>query len=272
MRTLTAATVVHLAIFAFASQRLGAQPELPDFSAATFSNSLQIDNPFWPMVPGVVWTYEGVITDPETGETENETIIVEVLNDTRTILGVENRVLRDRVYLEGLLIEDTFDWYAQDDEGNVWYMGEDVTDFEYDDHGNLIGTSHPGQWESGVDGALPGHIMKANPQVGQNYYQEFYEGQAVDEGTILALGESVTVAAGTFDDVVRIKDSSALFADFGHKSYAPGVGQVLELEFDEDGLHVGTVELVSVVPEPASSVLVGLALIGLCALRKRHRA
>ena len=126
-----------------------AQPELPDFSAATFSNSLQIDNPYWPLIPGTKWVYEGESTDPDTGETESETIIVEVLNDTRTILGVENRVLRDRVVLEGLLIEDTFDGYAQDDGGNVWYMGEEVTDFEYDDEGNVIGTSHPGAWESG---------------------------------------------------------------------------------------------------------------------------
>lgn len=263
------AVAVCLAVMAIPARTYAQSPELPDFSAAVFSNSLKIDNPYWPMNPGRTWTYEGEISDPETGETETETIIVEVLLDTRTVWDVETRIVRDRVFLDGLLIEDTFDWYAQDDAGNIWYMGEEVTDFEYDEEGNLIGTSHPGAWEAGVDGALPGHIMKANPMVGQNYYQEFYEGQAVDEGTILALGESVTVPAGTFDNVLRILDSSTLFQDFGHKSYAPGLGPVLESEFDEDGIQVGTVELQSfVVPEPAG---VARLLAGLIAVIIRCR-
>jgi hypothetical protein len=243
-----------------------AEPLLPDFSSAVFSNSLQIDNPYWPLVPGTVHNFEGVKTDPETGETETETIVLEVLNETRTVSGIETRIVRDRVFLEGLLIEDTFDWYAQDDDGNVWYMGEEVTDFEYDDDGNLIGTSHPGQWEAGVNGALPGYIMEANPQVGDNYYQEYLVGEAVDEGTVLALGESISVPAGSFDNVLRIRDSSALFPEFGHKSFAPGIGVVQELDFDETGNHVGTVDLLSVVPEPGSlSLLVTggvIALIG----------
>ena len=122
-----------------------------------------------------------------------------------------------------------------------------------------------------VDGALPGYIMKANPQVGDNYYQEYDVGEAVDEGTVLALAESVTVPAGSFDEVLRIRDSSALFADFGHKSYAPGIGTILELEFDEDGVHVGTVELVSVVPEPTTAWLlaIGGCCLSVCCRRRR---
>jgi hypothetical protein len=238
---------------------------LPDFSQATFNNSLQIDNPYWPMVPGTKWTYEGENTDPETGEAETESIIVEVLNATRTVAGVEARIVHDRVFHENLLVEDTFDWYAQDDSGNIWYLGEEVTDFEYDDEGNLIETSHPGQWEAGVDGALPGFIMEANPQVGDNYYQEYFVGQALDEGTVLALGEEVTVAAGNFTNSVRILDSSALSPEFGHKLFAPGVGLVLELDFDETGTQVGRTELVSVVPEPCGVLLLcigGLGLLG----------
>ena len=135
-----------IAVMAMTARTYAQSPELPDFSAAVFSNSLKIGNPYWPMNPGTTWTYEGVTSDPETGETESETIIVEVLDDTRTVFGVETRIVRDRVFLDGLLIEDTFDWYAQDDAGNVWYMGEEVTDFEYDDEGNRIGTSHTGAW------------------------------------------------------------------------------------------------------------------------------
>lgn len=270
MQTRKLIPVICLAVYVCATRSLVAVPILPDFSQATFSDPLQIDNTYWPMVPGTTWKYEGVSTDPETGETETETIVVEVLNETRPVAGVETRIVRDRVYLEGLIIEDTFDWYAQDDAGNIWYMGEEVTDFQYDDNGSLIGTSHPGAWEAGVDGALPGWIMMATPEVGVNYYQEFYVGNAVDEGTILALGESVTVPAGSTDNAVRILDSSALFPEFGHKSYAPGVGPVLELDFDANGIHVGTVELVSVVPEPGSTVLLAFGNLSLLArLRPR---
>ncbi len=272
MRTSKPMVFICLAMCLCASRPLLAQPVLPDFSQATFSNSLQIDNTYWPMVPGTTWNYEGVSTDPETGEAETETITVQVLNETRTVFGIETRVVRDRVYLEGLLIEDTFDWYAQDDSGNIWYMGEEVTDFEYDDDGNLIGTSHPGEWEAGVDGALPGYIMKASPQIGDNYYQEYYVGNAEDEGTILAMGEAVTVPAGSYEDLLRILDSSALFPQFGHKSYAPGIGPVRELDFDAAGVHVGTVELVSIVPEPGSIMLVVPGILGMLAFLRQRPA
>ncbi len=269
MRKRNEILVVCLAIFVSpcAGQSLLAQTVLPDFSQASFSNPLRIDNLYWPMAPGTEWSYEGVSVDPETGESETESTLVQVLNETRVVAGIEARVVRDRVYLEGLLIEDTFDWYAQDDSGNLWYLGEEVTDFEYDDDGNLIGTSHPGQWETGVDGALPGYIMKASPQVGDNYYQEYYVGNAVDEGTVLALGESVMVAAGDFDKTLRILDSSTLFPQFGHKSYAPGVGPVLELDFDESGTQVGRVELVSFVPEPGGVWPLLAGALGLLASR-----
>ena len=93
--------------------------------------------------------------------------------------------------------------------------------------------------------------------------QEFFVGDAVDEGTILALGESVAVPAGSFDNVLRILDSSALFPQFGHKSYAPGIGPVQELDFNEAGIHVGTVELVSAVPEPGCIMMLALGIPGL---------
>ena len=191
-----------------------------------------------------------------------------MLNKTRVVSGVATRVVRDRVFLEGLLIEDTFDWYAQDNDGNVWYMGEDVTDFEYDDDGKVIGTSHPGAWEAGVDGALPGHIMKASPQMGDSYYQEFYLGEAEDEGEVVALGETTTVRDTTYQNVLRIRDGSILDDAFAFKSYAPGIGTILEEEFDAaSGDFLGTVELVSVVPEPGSGLLFLLGAFAALACR-----
>lgn len=248
------------------------QPFLPDFSMATFSNSLQIDNPYFPLVAGKSYIYDVVNTDPDTSTTETELILVEVLPQTKVVSGVETRVVRDRVWLEGLLIEDTFDWYAQDDTGNVWYMGEYVTDYFYDEFGMVIGTNHDGSWEAGIDGALPGYLMEANPLLGDYYYQEFYAGSAEDEGAVIGLGETHTVPYGMFSDVLRTRDTTALDPSaLEHKFYAPGVGKILGYKFDEDGEIVGTTVLRAVVPEPSTFALLGLALTVLCGANAQRR-
>ena len=234
---------------------------LPDFDPADFdASSATITHPYLSFAPGNTWEYIGEAIDLETGETEEETVIVEVLNETRFVAGIETRIVRDRVFLEGLLVEDTFDWYAQDVTGNVWYMGEDVTDFEYDDEGNLIGTSHPGAWETGVDGALPGYIMPALPfTVGFHFFQEFFEGEAEDHAQILdddAIFDSPTL--GVFHSVLQTADFSLETDVFEHKFYAPGIGAIAEREFDvETGAVIATVDLVSstTVPEPATALL-----------------
>ena len=132
-----------------------------------------------------------------------------------------------------LILEDTFNWYAQDDNGNVWYMGEDVTDFDYDAAGNLIGTRHPGAWEAGVNGAKPGYRTPANPQVGDHYYQEFYAGIAEDDAKVTGLNQSFLVPYGSFsNNVLRTRDTTALEPDtYAHKYYAPGVGPIAERAF-----------------------------------------
>src|SRR3990170_8083774 len=118
---------------------------VPDFHEARFTHPTQIDNPFFPLVPGTTRTYAA--------ETEDgtERIVVEVLDDTRDVMGVTCRVVRDRVFLDDVLIEDTHDWYAQDDAGNVWYMGEQVDNHNYDDEGMLLNITHEGEWEAGKD-------------------------------------------------------------------------------------------------------------------------
>ena len=251
-----------------------AQPELPDLSAATFRNSLQIDNPYSPLVPGTTRTYESQNTDPETGVKDTETIIIDVLNDTRTILGVETRGVRDRVFFEGLLSEDIVDWYAQDDAGNVWFMGEDATNYERDAAGNVIEILHDGAWEAGVDGALPGYIMKANPMVGENYYEWLLTGEAEDEVTIVSVGQSVTVRGVTFDNMLEIQDSSVLSTGTTTKYYALGIGDVLALDFDLDVdgelVPVGRTELI---PEPSGlwSFVLGSLVWALCRRCSRRR-
>ena len=126
----------------------------PPFDPSSLQTS--VTNPYFPLTPGTVWAYEG--------ETEDgtERIVVEVLEETRDVVGVAATVVRDRAYLDGELIEDTFDWFAQDADGNVWYLGEATEEIE---DGEVVSTA--GSWEAGVDGAEAGVLMPAEPTVGQ---------------------------------------------------------------------------------------------------------
>jgi hypothetical protein len=98
-----------------------------EFSASSFSDPLEIDNPYFPLVPGTTQTYKA--------ETKGgcEVDVTTVSNDTRAIDGVTTRVVHDQAFEAdtcttdpSALVEDTFDHYAQDDAGNVWYFGEDT--------------------------------------------------------------------------------------------------------------------------------------------------
>jgi hypothetical protein len=172
-------------------------------------------NTYFPLIPGTTRIYKG----------SGETITVTVTNDTKEILGVTCIVIHDVVEKGGEVIEDTFDWYGQDINGNVWYFGESVKDFE---DGQLV--SLDGSWEAGVDGAKPGIIMKASPQVGDTYRQEFFLGDAEDMGEVLSLNESVTVPYGAYDNVLKTKDWTPIEPDvYEHKFYAPNIGTVMEI-------------------------------------------
>lgn len=198
---------------------------LPDVSAATFGATDEIDNPYLPLPVGASWVYE------VTTAAGLERIDVSVTNDTRQIQGVTAVVVRDTVTVDGEIKEDTFDWYAQDSEGNVWYLGEDTCVYE---NGECVDTE--GSWEWGVDGALPGIAMPADPTAnGETYYQEYYLGHAEDVGEVVAVNESVTVAAGTFTDCIKTHDTSTLELDVSEfKFYCRGVGVVKAVEEVED--------------------------------------
>jgi hypothetical protein len=156
-------------------------------------------------------------------------------------MGVPATVVRDTVTVDGELVEDTFDWYAQDTEGNVWYMGEETAEYE---NGEVVSTA--GAWEAGVDGALPGIAMLADPAVGEAYRQEYYPGEAEDMAEVVGVGVSEEMADRAFDDLVVIEEWTPLEAEvIEEKSYARGVGVVLE-EVVEGGS--GRIELVSFTP------------------------
>lgn len=206
---------------------------LPDFGAASFSDSTAVDNTHYPLIAGTINSYAAGAIDPESGEVEEERNDYFVTFQTYEISGVETVVIRDTAFDDGVLVEDTLDWFAQDDDGNVWYMGEIAVNYNYDDDGNFLGTDFDGSWEAGIDGALPGYIMLADPVVGDSYFQEYYAGVAEDEGEVIATGLTVELDGVTYEDVVKILDTSTLdLTAAAFKYFAPGVGQVLEEEID----------------------------------------
>jgi hypothetical protein len=192
------------------------------FDPCNFSNEI-IDNPYFALIPGTTFTYES-----ETEEGTEEDIVV-VTNETKEILGVTATVVRDTVSLDGELIEDTFDWFAQDKEGNVWYLGEDTKEYE---NGEVVSTE--GSWEAGVDGAEAGIVMLAYPQVGDTYRQEWYPGHAEDAAEVVSLSEEVTVPYGTFTNCLQTREFSTIDPELNeYKYYCTAVGAVtLEVVID----------------------------------------
>jgi hypothetical protein len=181
----------------------------------------EIDNPFWPMKPGSRWVFRE--TDAEGSASR---VVVTVLDKTKTIAnGVEARIVHDQVTEDGEVKEDTYDWYAQDAEGNLWYLGEDTTEYA-----NGRPKTKEGSWEAGVDGALPGIIMPASPQVGMTYREEYYKGHAEDGASIISTDALAKVPYGRFDHGVQTRNFSGIEPDvIEEKIYAQGVGVVLEI-------------------------------------------
>lgn len=177
----------------------------------------RVDNPFFPLVPGTAYRYSG-----ETAE-GIVTSVFKVTHATKRILGVTTIEIRDRVFLNGELQEDTFDWFAQDEEGNVWYFGEDTKEYE---NGQVVSTA--GTWLAGRDGAEQGIIMLAHPRVGDSYRQEFAVGVAEDMARVVSLNKAVKVPYGRFRQCLQTLETTALEPDLKEdKYYARGIGNLL---------------------------------------------
>jgi len=189
----------------------------------------KIDNRYWPMRPGNRWVYrEG---DPE-GTREH--VVVKVTNRTKKITnGITARVIRDTVSEKGVPVEVTDDWYAQDKKGNIWYLGEYVTNYK---NGKVV--DHAGSFEAGVDGAQAGIAMPANPKPGLSYRQEYYKGEAEDKGAVITVGEEqVQVPFGYFKkNILMTRDLVPTEPKVQElKFYAPGVGPLLSMHTDGPG-------------------------------------
>jgi hypothetical protein len=177
-----------------------------------------VDNRYWPLKPGTTFHYVG--SRGRVAQADDEV----VTHQTKKILGIDCTVVRDTVSERGRPIERTLDYYAQDKDGNVWYLGEDSYELE---NGHFAKASD--SWRSGVDGAKPGIIMPADPRPGDRYRQEYYpQGEALDEAHVLGVRGPVTVPYGTFKRALVTSEFSPLEPQTEAKYYVAGVGEILE--------------------------------------------
>lgn len=182
-------------------------------TSAPHDLSPSITNPYWPMKPGTRWVYR---------EGASQKNVVTVLKRTDTVDGIQARAVHDIVLERGKVIEDTVDWYAQDSEGNVWYMGEATKEYS----GKHVSTE--GSWKAGIHGAQRGIIVPAHPKIGASYRQEYLKGHAEDSARNVSLDEQVTVPAGHYDHVFMTRETTRLEPKtLEYKFYARGIGPVL---------------------------------------------
>lgn len=197
-----------------------AQEYNPVINPADFTTNITNKYSAWPI--GKKMVYE------QRNKDGLEKIEITVTGETKVVMGVTTLVYFDKVWLNGVILEDTRDYLAQDRQGNVWYFGEDVDNYE---DGVLV--DHEGSWLAGVDGALPGYWMKANPTVGETYRQEYRPGIAEDMAKVVSLNERVVVPDGNFTGCLKTYDFSPLIPDLQeHKYYCPQVGG-MALEVDQ---------------------------------------
>lgn len=196
----------------------------------------EIDNPYYPLSVGSRWVYRE--RDPE-GDLR---VVVTVTDRSKRIAnGIEARVVHDVVSRGGELVEVTDDWYAQDADGNVWYLGESTAEYE---HGEVV--TRAGSFEAGVDGAEAGVIMPADPEPGLSYRQEYLRGEAEDYAKVLGFATEVEVPLGRYDGVLQTEDVNPLGdpQQVENKFFAEGVGPLLTLDLTGSGRE----ELVSYTP------------------------
>jgi len=205
------------------------QEACADFGPAAYAPQIDpanfvaaIDNPYFPLTPGTTFIYEGQTADGL------ERVEFAVTHVTKEILGVTCIEVHDVVRVDGEVIEDTLDWFAQDTAGNVWYFGENTGELEDGRVVNIDGT-----FTAGVDEAKPGIIMQAHPAVGDFYRQEFSLDNAEDNAEVVSLTESVAIPFGTFANCLKTEETTPISPGvLENKYYAPGIGNVLTVDLE----------------------------------------
>jgi hypothetical protein len=197
--------------------------ETVDLDPADFTS--RIDNPYWPMTPGTRWRY----AEREGGE--KQTVTVTVTRRTRMIEGIHARVVHDVVHdADGVILENTWDWFAQDSVGNIWYLGERTREYE-----DGVPVNDEGSFQHGRDGAQAGVVVPAEPRPGCAYREEFLAGEAEDRATILSTTETIRTRFGLRHRVLQTANTTPLEPDIlENKFYVRGLGPVLELGISPD--------------------------------------
>jgi len=223
----------------------------PDISQAKFDNPTKIDNKYFPMNPGTQLVFEGLTE--EAGITYEHSIIFYVTDLTKEIMGIQTMVAWILDYSNGELVEAEIAFYAQDNEGNVWFMGEHPEVYE---EGKLVEAP---TWIPGIRGAEAGLVMKADPQLDQPSYAQGW-GPAVgwtDRGHVVGMGEEVCVPVDCYEDVLITEEFSQSEPNaFQVKYYAPGVGNVKVTWRGDDATHeeLELTELNILTPEELADV------------------
>jgi hypothetical protein len=183
--------------------------------------TVDITNQYWPMKPGQRSVSRE--TDIEGNTLRGETT---VLDRTEKIDGIRARVVHDVVTdVDGNLVEDTTDWFAQDKDGNLWYLGEQTAEYE---NGKVISTK--GSWRTGKNGAQAGILLPADPSPGVKYREEFRSGEAEDQAIVLSTSEQAQTPTGIYKNALLTRNTTPLEPDLVElKWYARGVGLVLTL-------------------------------------------
>lgn len=217
--------VAALLLLIFVSTRGSGTPtdkEFQDFNLAKFDNSTNIDNEWFPLKPGTQLVFEGETV--ENGESVPHRVVINVTDLTKVISGIRSVVTWDLDYSAGQLVEAELAFFAQDSDGNVWRMGEYPEEYE---DGKLV--DNP-TWIHGLDKALAGIAMKANPQIGTPDYPQGWGPNVdwTDRGQVDKVVEEICVPAGCYQNVLVIRETSASEQGaFQLKYFAPGVGNVL---------------------------------------------
>jgi hypothetical protein len=190
--------------------------------------STRITNPWWPMRVGSRWTYRESAPD---GTIQRDVVVV--LPKTKALAnGITARVVSDVTTEDGVPVEVTRDYYAQDRCGNLWYLGEATAEYE-----NGKPVSRAGSFEAGVDGAEAGVLVPAKPELGARYRQEQYAGHAEDRAEIFSLREQVEVPFGYFrrGRILMTRETNPLEPRvLEYKYYARGIGPALAIGVSGD--------------------------------------
>ena len=217
-------SVISGAAVVFVGSMATAEPVLPTFDLAIFANPAP--NPYIDLTIG--WRQVLAGSGSENGEPVTETTSQIVTGHGPVLMGVQTTQIMDEAIQNGLLVERAFDYYANDAEGNLWYFGEDVTNYKYDDQGHLIGSDSHSSWRAGDGGAVPGISVVAKPVVGLSLFQEMAKEQgATDYFEVIEVDGTLTGPGGTYDHVLKVFEGSQSELDLREFKYlVPGLGTV----------------------------------------------